>query len=79
MERRGAEFVDFDSGRVKPVASCRCWRRCQCSRGDATVVAAVQVLNLFDDCYAYNFGNPFSGTHFGAPRTVACTLRVAFR
>ena len=28
--------------------------------------------------YAYNFGNPFSGTHFGAPRSIAATLRVAF-
>ena len=43
------------------------------------VTASVQVLNLFDERYAYNFGNPFSGTHFGAPRSVAFTVRVAFR
>ncbi len=40
--------------------------------------AGLEVFNLFDDSYAYNFGNPFSGTHFGAPRSVAATLRVTF-
>jgi hypothetical protein len=36
-------------------------------------------LNLFDQRYAYNFGNPFSGTHFGAPRTVAISVRLDLR
>jgi outer membrane receptor for ferric coprogen and ferric-rhodotorulic acid len=36
------------------------------------------VLNLFDQRYAYNFGNPFSGTHFGAPRTASFSVRVGF-
>jgi len=35
-------------------------------------------MNLFDRGYAYNFGNPFSGTHFGAPRTASLSLRLAF-
>jgi hypothetical protein len=34
------------------------------------------LLNLFDQRYAYNFGNPFSGTHFGAPRTVSFAVRL---
>jgi hypothetical protein len=29
--------------------------------------------------YAYNFGNPFSGTHFGAPRTATVSLEVTIR
>ena len=37
------------------------------------------VLNLFGPRYAYNFGNPFSGTHFGAPRTASVTLHVETR
>jgi outer membrane receptor protein involved in Fe transport len=37
------------------------------------------VLNLFDERYAYNFGNPFSGTHFGAPRTFSVGVRVETR
>jgi outer membrane receptor for ferric coprogen and ferric-rhodotorulic acid len=36
------------------------------------------IMNLFDDRYAYNFGNPFSGTHFGAPRTLSVAARLAF-
>jgi outer membrane receptor for ferrienterochelin and colicin len=76
----GLEMVNLEAGRVRP--------RTVVSLG-ATVplaatarmraVAGFQVLNLFDARYAYNFGNPFSGTHFGAPRTVAVTLRATFR
>ena len=36
------------------------------------------LLNLFGARYAYNFGNPFSGTHFGAPRTASVGVRVKF-
>ena len=75
----GGEMVDVGRGRVKgrslvslqaqtPVLRHR--------RFVATVVA--QVLNVFDARYAYNLGNPFSGTHFGAPRTIAMALRVTF-
>ena len=35
----------------------------------AAVSLRASVINLCDASYAYNFGNPFSGTHFGAPRT----------
>jgi outer membrane cobalamin receptor len=79
MERPGAEMVDFAEGRVKPrtvvsvLASAPLFEA-----GKATAVAIVQALNLFDDRYAFNFGNPFSGTHFGAPRTLAFALRVNF-
>jgi outer membrane receptor protein involved in Fe transport len=78
--RPGADRVDFASGRVKPrtlmslAASMPVWRT---SRVDVSLRAAV--LNLFDARYAYNFGNPFSGTHFGAPRTASVTLRLETR
>jgi outer membrane receptor protein involved in Fe transport len=36
------------------------------------------VLNLTDARYAFNFGNPFSGTHFGPGRTVQVGGRVVF-
>jgi outer membrane receptor protein involved in Fe transport len=79
-ERPGAEMVDFDRGRVKP-------------RTVVSVLAAIPILdtdrvrldlrgtigNVFDQRYAYNFGNPFSGTHFGAPRTAAVSLRAIVR
>lgn len=79
MKRPGAEMVDFAGGRVEPrtvvslLASAPVLKA-----GKATAVAIVQALNLFDDRYAFNFGNPFSGTHFGAPRTLAVALRVNF-
>jgi outer membrane receptor for ferrienterochelin and colicin len=78
-ERPGSELVDFEAGRVKSraiasiLAEAAVWKR---QRQSATV--RVTVSNLFDQRYAYNFGNPFSGTHFGAPRTASLSLRVAF-
>ena len=78
-ERPGAEMVDFDRGRVAPrtvasvLADVPIWKR---GRRSASLRAAV--LNLFDDRYAYNFGNPFSGTHFGASRTASLAARVKF-
>jgi outer membrane receptor for Fe3+-dicitrate len=79
-EQPGAETVDFESGRVRPrtVVSLRATVPFV-AINDTRVSASVQVLNLLDDRYAYNFGNPFSGTHFGAPRTVAVSFRVTFR
>jgi outer membrane receptor for Fe3+-dicitrate len=79
-ERPGAEMVDFETGRVKPRGIVSVLATAPIvKRGSTTVTTSVQLLNLFDARYAFNFGNPFSGTHFGAPRTVAFTVRVAFR
>ena len=78
-DRPGAEMADFDRGRVKPrtvaalLAEVPFW-----TRGRKAASIRASVLNLFDDNYAYNFGNPFSGTHFGAPRTASLALRVRF-
>ena len=77
QSRPGAELVDFDRGRVaaRTVASVQAevpiWRH---GRRSALLHAAA--LNLFDARYAYNFGNPFSGTHFGAPRTLSFAVRL---
>jgi len=78
-DRPGAELVDFESGRVKGraiasiLADAAVWKR---GRQSATV--RVALMNVFDRSYAYNFGNPFSGTHFGAPRTASLALLLAF-
>ena len=75
----GAELVDFDRGRVAPrtilsvLADVPLWRA-----GRRQLNMRVAVLNLMAASYAYNFGNPFSGTHFGAPRTVSVGLRARF-
>jgi hypothetical protein len=78
--RPGADRVDVERGRVRArttvslLGTLRLW---QGARAAVSVRGAV--LNLFDARYAYNFGHPFSGTHFGAPRTASVTVRVETR
>jgi hypothetical protein len=56
------------------MAAKRVFRSCY-----ADVSLRLSVLNLADRPFAYNFGNPFSGTHFGAGRTAHVGVRIAFR
>ncbi len=79
-ERPGAELVDFDRGRVKPRFLVSLMAALPLLNADG-LRASVRgsLLNLFDRAYAYNFGNPFSGTHFGAPRTAAVSVELTFR
>ncbi|MGQ0736722.1 MAG: TonB-dependent receptor [Acidobacteriota bacterium] len=79
LELPGAERVDLEAGRVRPRTLISLLASVPVARTDRIRASAgLQVLNLFDVEYAYNFGNPFSGTHFGAPRTIAVSLRVEF-
>lgn len=80
MERPGSALVDFDNGRVRPrlVFDLTASQTLQRARRTETSVR-IGVFNLTNDEYALNFGNPFSGTHFGAPRTVRVDLRVGLR
>jgi outer membrane receptor for ferrienterochelin and colicin len=77
MERPGAELVNFETGRVRPrqifdiSAGTRVFR----SGGHEFGVRAA-LLNLAGERFAYNFGNPFSGTHFGPGRTFQVGLQV---
>jgi len=78
--RPGAELVDFDRGRVKPRRSVDVALSQRLLRGDrADVSLRLSVLNATSQRWAYNFGNPFSGTHFGPGRTVQFGIRAAFR
>ncbi|MGE0812499.1 MAG: TonB-dependent receptor [Vicinamibacterales bacterium] len=78
--RPGADLIDLERGRVRPrlvldlTASMRLKRT---TWGGLTV--GVSVLNAANGRYAYNFGNPFSGTHFGAPRQVRVDLTASVR
>ena len=78
--RPGADLVDFGNGRVRPrntlalMAGVTAWETAR-----AAIRVEAKVLNLFGARYAYNFGNPFSGTHFGAPRTATVAVRVETR
>jgi outer membrane receptor protein involved in Fe transport len=79
-ERPGADTVDFESGRVKPRFLTSLIAAVPLADADRVrVLLRGSLLNLFGDDYAYNFGNPFSGTHFGAPRTAAVSLQVMLK
>jgi outer membrane receptor protein involved in Fe transport len=77
MARPGADLVNFETGRVRPrllfdvMAGTRLFR----SGGNEFNVRAA-LLNLTGEAFAYNFGNPFSGTHFGPGRTFQVGVQV---
>jgi outer membrane receptor protein involved in Fe transport len=79
-ERRGVEVVDFESGRVRPHAITDLqaeWTFLRRARAD--VSGTLWLNNLTNEFYAFNFGNAFSGTHFGSGRRVGVNVRLMFR
>lgn len=78
--RPGAELVNFDRRRVRP------WTTLDFSTGadffaDERVTIRLQfdIQNLTDHRFAYDFGNPFEGTHFGHPRMYSGRIKFTFR
>jgi outer membrane receptor protein involved in Fe transport len=79
-DRPGSETVDFETGRVKARAVLdfvTTWTLVRGPRADAAL--SFWMNNVTNQTYAFNFGNPFSGTHFGAGRRIGVALRVGFR
>jgi outer membrane receptor protein involved in Fe transport len=75
----GADLVNFARRRVNP------WTVLDFSAGReffAEKRVAVQtqfsVQNIFNRRFVYNFGNPFSGTHFGHPRLWEGRIKFVF-
>jgi outer membrane receptor protein involved in Fe transport len=69
--------VDFGAERTKPYLVLDGYvgqRLLQATNVELS--ARASVTNLTNARYAFNFGNPFSGTHFGAPRTARVDLRL---
>ena len=80
MQRPGADRVNGDSGRVRPRTIVDATVAQVLLKGDRVdTTLRVSVLNVTNRAYALNFGNPFSGTHFGAPRTFRVDLQVGMR
>ncbi|MFY9553756.1 MAG: TonB-dependent receptor [Blastocatellia bacterium] len=76
----GAELVDFGRGRVKPRTVLGVSTGADLFRKERVGLSVqVDLLNLTDRRFAYNFGNPFEGTHFGAPRQWNLRVRLSFR
>ena len=77
LTRTGIEHVDIDRGRIRPrmlfdvVIAKPIW-----NLQHVKTSARLSILNLTNMSYAFNFGNPFSGTHFGAPRTIIIELNM---
>ena len=77
LTRTGIERVDLDRGRIRPrmlfdvVIAKPAW-----NLKHVKTSARFSILNLTNVSYALNFGNPFSGTHFGAPRTIMIELNM---
>jgi outer membrane receptor for ferrienterochelin and colicin len=77
MKRPGSDLVNFDTGRVRPrsvfdvMAGTRLFRA-----GGRELTVRGSILNVTGERFAFNFGNPFSGTHFGAGRTFQIGLQV---
>lgn len=79
MARRGADLVDFDRMRVKPrtlfdvSVGIDLFRTRQVG-----VDLQLDVRNFTNAAFAYNFANPFSGTHFGHARLFSARVRLSF-
>jgi hypothetical protein len=43
------------------------------------VQAQFDLQNIANRKFVYNFGNPFSGTHFGYPRSWGGRIKLIFR
>ena len=77
MDRPGSELVNFETGRVRPrqlfdvMAGARLFRA-----GSHEFTLRGSILNITGERFAYNFGNPFSGTHFGPGRTFQVGVQV---
>jgi outer membrane receptor protein involved in Fe transport len=78
-DRRGAEAVDVETRRVRPRLVADLQAQVDLHRsGRGATILSVWIENVANRTYAYNFGNPFSGTHFGAPRRAGVAINVAF-
>jgi outer membrane receptor protein involved in Fe transport len=79
MERRGAELVDFDRARVKPRTLLDLALGVELLRNRrVTLDLGLEIRNVANAAFAYNFSNPFSGTHFGHPRLVTARAKLVF-
>ncbi|MBO0859329.1 MAG: TonB-dependent receptor [Chloracidobacterium sp.] len=76
----GADLVNFERGRVKPRTIFNFSAGVDLFKREKVVCSAqLDILNIADKFFAYNFGNPFEGTHFGYGRRWSGGLKIEFR
>ena len=79
-QRPGADLVDLDRGRVKPYTIFNFAGGIEMLKADhLSLHLQFDIQNIFNRRFAYNFGNPFSGTHFGNPRLIGGRLKLRFQ
>ena len=76
----GADLVNFERGRIKP------WTIFDFAAGadllrkeKISLKLRFEMQNFTNQRFAYNFGSPFEGTHFGHPRLFSVGLKLEFR
>lgn len=75
----GASLVNLSTQRVKPgYVFGRSGGMDLLRRVRVFVAAELDVQNPADRAFVYNFGNSFSGTHFGYPRMYGGRLKFTF-
>lgn len=76
----GADLVNFDRGRVRPWTIFNLQAGWYLSRNEKHAVRLeADIENIFNHRFAYNFGSPFEGTHFGHPRLIGARVTISFR
>jgi outer membrane receptor protein involved in Fe transport len=77
---RGADLVNFERGRVKPYTVINFAIGMELMREKpVTISLQLDAQNLANTRFAYNFGSPFEGTHFGHPRLWSGRLKFTFK
>jgi len=76
----GANLINLTTGRVSPWVVFGLSGGVDLRREKRVAISAqLDIQNLFNTAFVYNFGNPFSGTHFGNPRLWTGRLKFVFR
>jgi outer membrane receptor protein involved in Fe transport len=76
----GADLVNFERSRVKPYTILNMAIGADLLREErVTLSLQIDAQNLTNRRFAYNFGSPFEGTHFGYPRLWSGRLKLTFK
>lgn len=77
---RGADLVNFERARVKPYTVLNFSIGAELMREKPlTITLQIDAQNLANKRFAYNFGSPFEGTHFGHPRLWSGRMKFSFK
>lgn len=76
----GADLVNFERGRIKPWTIFDFAVGADLLRKErVSLKLRFEMQNFTNKRFAYNFGSPFEGTHFGHPRLFSGGLKLEFR